>query len=110
MSTKPTVNYKQRASSMRPLAEEVRAVPGYGQAISVRAAKAHLSALLELVASGTDVTITSGGQPKARLVGIDKTDSVRTFKGATAHLAKMPQWKGDLTGEQHIRTDRDSRI
>ena len=38
-----------------------------GRVVSVRDAKAHLSALLEWVAGGHELTITSDGLPKARL-------------------------------------------
>ncbi len=84
-------------------------MPGIGQTISVRAAKAHLSALLDLVAAGTDITITSGGQPKAQLVGIGRTRKARVFGGAKRHLARMPAWKPGLTAEELVRADRDGR-
>src|SRR5271155_4108915 len=46
-----------------PVVQEIAPVAGVGAAISVRAAKAHLSGLLDLVAAGQEVTITSGGKP-----------------------------------------------
>src|SRR5258708_7703122 len=49
---------------------EIAPLPGIGATISVRAAKAHLSGLLDLVEAGREVTITSDGKPKARLVPI----------------------------------------
>ncbi len=45
---------------------EVATMPGIGEIINVRSAKAHLSALLELVAGGREITITSDGKPKAK--------------------------------------------
>ena len=47
--------------------KEAVAMPGICLTIPVRAAKAKLSALLELVAGGQEVTITSDGEPKAVL-------------------------------------------
>ena len=44
--------------------QEISPVPGVGQAISVRAAKAHLSGLLDLVEAGREVVITSDGNPR----------------------------------------------
>ena len=46
---------------------ETAMLPGIGITIPVRAAKAKLSALLELVAGGRQVTITSDCVPKAVL-------------------------------------------
>ena len=48
--------------------KEIAIAPGIGEVISVRSAKAHLSALLDLVAGGREITITSDGKPKAKLV------------------------------------------
>ena len=83
-------------------------MPGVGAAISVRAAKAHLSGLLELVAAGREVTITSGGKPKARLVPMAHTER-KVFLGAKEHLSKMPPWNGGPTAEEIVREDRDAR-
>jgi prevent-host-death family protein len=76
--------------------------------VSVRTAKAHLSGLLEQVAGGQEITITSDGVPKARLVPISAKKQ-RPFLGTRAHLATMPPWQGGLTSEEIIREDRDSR-
>ena len=51
--------------------QEIAPLPGVGHTISVRAAKTHLSGLLEEVARGREVVITSDGVPKARLVPMD---------------------------------------
>ncbi len=93
-----------------PVVREFSAMPGGGVTISVRAAKAHLSGLLEEVAAGREVVITSDGVPKARLVPMNQQRERKVFTGTWEHLAKMPKWKkGDLTGEEIIRADRDSR-
>jgi prevent-host-death family protein len=89
--------------------QEIAVMPGFGETISVRSAKAHLSALLELVAGGREITITSGGKPKARIVSPEPKRRGRPFTGTEAHLAKMPPWRGGPTAEEIIREDRDSR-
>ena len=89
--------------------QEISPMPGVGAAISVRAAKAHLSGLLELVAAGREVTITSDGKPKARLVPMQHATERKVFTGTWEHLAKMPKWSGGPTADELIREDRDSR-
>ena len=76
--------------------------------VTVRDAKAHLSALLEWVAGGHAVTITSDGTPKARLVAVAETGR-KVFQGAEPHLARMPKWSGGPTAEDIIREDREGR-
>lgn len=91
------------------LLKEAISLPGAGIAFPVRTAKAKLSALLELVASGTDVVITSDGAPKAVLVSPSKHAQRRVFTGTMEHLRKMPlQSEGPLS-EEIIRSDRDGR-
>jgi prevent-host-death family protein len=111
----PLPLYRQRKSKLKmrletpgPMAlREAVALPGIGLSISVRAAKAKLSALLEMVASGQEVTITSDGKPKAKLVTAAKPRKV--FTGTWEHLKKMPmQTKGPFADEI-IRADRDGR-
>lgn len=89
--------------------QELSELPGVGQGISVRAAKAHLSGLLELVASGREIVVTSGGVPKARLVPMSHQRERKVFTGTWEHLARMPKWKGGPTADGLIREDRDSR-
>ncbi|HXI71079.1 MAG TPA: type II toxin-antitoxin system prevent-host-death family antitoxin [Verrucomicrobiae bacterium] len=85
------------------------ALPGVGLSIPVRAAKAKLSALLELVASGQEVTITSDGKPKAVLSPVGKHQARKVFTGMGDHLKSMPmQTKGPFADEI-IRADRDGR-
>ena len=88
---------------------ELTSAAAIGQIISVRAAKTHLSALLELVAGGQEITITSDGEPKARLSPVGKREGRKAFTGTWAHLKKMPPWRGGPTAEQIIRADRDGR-
>lgn len=73
--------------------KEVAEMPHVGEVISVRSAKAHLSALLELVASGREITITSDGRPKAKLV-----------KAATAKPRKVFEGMGDYLMKQRIHS------
>ena len=84
-------------------------VPGLGAAISVRAAKAHLSGLLDQVAAGREVVITSDGVPKARLVPMEGGAQRRVFTGSRAHLKTMPKWQGGPTADEIVREDRDAR-
>ena len=84
-------------------------MPGIGPIISVRAAKAHLSALLELVSGGQEITMTSDGQPKAVLSPLAKREARKVFTGTWEHLKKMPPWRGGPTAEEIIRADRDGR-
>jgi prevent-host-death family protein len=89
--------------------QEITPVPGVGAAISVRAAKAHLSGLLDEVAAGREVVITSDGVPKARLVPMEREPARKVFLGAKEHLATMSPWKGGPTAEEIVREDRDAR-
>lgn len=89
--------------------QEIAVMPGVGETISVRAAKAHLSGLLDWVAQGREVVITSGGTPKARIAPIHDPKRRKVFQGAAAHLATMPKWKGGPTAEELVRQDRDGR-
>ena len=70
--------------------KEVTIAPGIGEVISVRAAKAHLSALLDLVAAGQEITITSDGKPKAKLVGVAEAKPRKVFEGMGDYLMKQP--------------------
>ena len=88
---------------------EFSPMPGFGASISVRAAKAHLSGLLDEVAAGREVVITSDGVPKARLVPMDRESEGKPFTGTWEHLARMPKWSGGPTADELIREDRDAR-
>ena len=118
MKTKTTLSlYKQRKPALKMAAEpsgpmvmrETIALPGVGLSIPVRAAKAKLSALLELVAGGQRVTITSDGVPKAVLSPVGKREARKVFTGMGDHFKSMPmQTKGPFADEI-IRADRDGR-
>jgi prevent-host-death family protein len=92
-----------------PVLQEIAVMPGIGKTIGVRAAKAHLSALLDLAEQGQEITITSGGKPKALLSAALPKKRGKPFTGTREHLAKMPPWRGGPTAEEIIREDRDSR-
>ncbi len=95
---------------MSSVVRELSEMPGVGHTISVRAAKTHLSGLLEEVAAGREVVITSDGVPKARLVPMTGGTQRQPFSGTREHLKTMPKWKkGDLTADEIIRADRDGR-
>jgi len=87
---------------------EVALMPGVGEIISVRSAKAHLSALLELVAGGREITITSDGKPKARLIKAETREPGKVFQGMGDFLMKQPI-HGGPTADEIIRAERDSR-
>ena len=94
--------------STRVAAAGVEATP---EIVSVRTAKAMLSALLDKVAAGAEVLITSDGRPKARLVPLEREPSRKVFTGTPPHLKRIP-WRG-ATGSpdstQLISEDRDAR-
>ena len=87
---------------------EVATMPGVGEIISVRSAKAHLSALLELVAGGREITITSDGRPKATLIKAETREPGKVFQGMGDFLMKQPIHRGP-TADEIIRAERDSR-
>jgi len=98
------------ASAIEPMImRETAVMPDIGLTIPVRAAKAKLSALLELVAGGQEVTITSDGKPKAVLSSVGKPKARKVFTGTWEHLKSMPPWRGGPTAEEIIREDRDGR-
>lgn len=89
--------------------KESVAMAGVGLTVPVRAAKAKLSALLELVASGTQVTITSGGQPKAVLRPVETAREEVGFEPAWDLLESVPTQTEGPFSEELIRADRDGR-
>jgi prevent-host-death family protein len=76
--------------------------------VTVRDAKSHLSALLEWVAGGREITITSDGKPKARLVPTSATPERKVFRGMGEFLLRQPV-HGGPTADELIREDRDGR-
>ncbi len=111
MKKRTKVRYElNRAITEPAVLREVAALPGWGNTISVRAAKAHLSGLLELVAAaGKEFVITSDGKPKARVVPVEAKPRRKVFSGATAHLKTMPKPTEGPWAEEIIRADRDGR-
>jgi prevent-host-death family protein len=108
MKAKRTAKFpepKPQAMALR----EVMALPGLGLTIPVRAAKAKLSALLELVAGGQEVTITSDGEPKAILLPLSKRRPRKVFTGMGDHLAAMPVQATGPFADEIVRADRDGR-
>jgi prevent-host-death family protein len=100
---------KYGVSKSRPMVLKEMAVGlGIDEIINVRLAKAHLSALLEWVASGHEITITSDGKPKAKLVGVTQATGQKVFQGMGAFLSRQPI-HGGPSAEEVIREDRDSR-
>jgi prevent-host-death family protein len=107
MKTKSTtIKYPQSKPSASVLKDAV-ALPGVGLSIPLRAAKAKLSALLELVADGTEVTITSDGEPKAVLSPVPAARGRKVFTGMGEFLLKQPMHEGSAT--DLVREDRDAR-
>ena len=95
-----------------PTADVLRdavAMPGIGLTYPVRVAKAKLSALLDLVAAGQEVVITSGGQPKARLISSTGREARRPFSGTRDFLQRLPPQTEGPWAEEIIRADRDGR-
>jgi prevent-host-death family protein len=97
-----------RAATAPLVLKEAAAMPGIGLVIPVRAAKAKLSALLELVAGGQPVTITSDGVPKAVLSPVAAGQGRKRFTGMGDFLLAQPV-HGGPPAEDLVREDRDSR-
>lgn len=107
MKEKKPVTYKLSKRS-EPAVLRDAAVAGWGRVVTVRDAKAHLSALLEWVAGGHELTITSDGQPKAKLVSVSASKPRKVFQGMGDYLSKQPIHRGP-SAEEIIRAERDSR-
>lgn len=69
-------------------------VSEWGRVVTVRDAKTHLSALLEWVSAGHELTITSDGQPKARLIKAATAKPRKVFEGMGDYLLKQPIHRG----------------
>jgi prevent-host-death family protein len=76
--------------------------------VTVRDAKSHLSALLDWVAGGREITITSDGRPKARLVPVTAGSERKVFRGMGRFLTEQPV-HGGRSVDELIRDDRDGR-
>ena len=90
------------------LLKEAVVMGDLGLTIPVRVAKAKLSALLELVAAGQEVTITSDGKAKAVLSPAGSKHGRRIFTGMGDFLLKQPV-HGGPPAEAVVREDRDAR-
>jgi prevent-host-death family protein len=108
MKTKKSLKSPEIQPQVMELREAVT-LPGVGLSIPVRAAKAKFSALLELVAGGREVTITSDGVPKAVLSPVGRHKARKVFTGTWEHLKKMPMQAEGPFAEEIIRADRDGR-
>jgi len=108
MKEKRITKYPEHKPASLELREAV-ALPGVGLSIPVRAAKAKLSALLEMVAGGQEVTITSDGVPKAVLSPVNQRQPRKVFTGTLEHLKSMPMQTEGPFAEEIIRADRDGR-
>jgi len=108
MKTKSTFKYPAIKPQVMELREAV-ARPGVGLSIPVRAAKAKLSALLDLVAGGQEVTITSDGKPKAVLSPVGKLKARKVFTGMGDYLLNQPIQRKGPFADEIIRAERDSR-
>jgi len=107
MKAKKPVTYKLSRRS-EPAVLRDAAVAEWGRVVTVRDAKAHLSALLEWVAAGHELTITSDGQPKARLVKATAAKPRKVFAGMGDYLSKQPIHRG-LSADEAVNQDRDAR-
>jgi prevent-host-death family protein len=107
MKAKTIKKYPETESGALELKEAI-AMPGIGVTIPVRAAKAKFSALLELVARGQEVTITSDGLPKAVLSPVRPERTRKVFTGMGEYLTRQPV-HGGPSAEDVIREDRDAR-
>lgn len=108
MKRKKTVKRPEPRTAASTLKETVT-LPGTGLSIPVRVAKAKLSALLELVASGQEITVTSDGKPKAVLLPVSRKRSRKVFTGTLEQLRKMPMQTEGPFSDEIIRADRDGR-
>jgi len=90
------------------LLQETAAMPGVGLVIPLRVAKAKLSALLEMVSQGRQVTITSDGVPKAVISPVSASQGRKRFEGMGEFLLSQPV-HGGPPAEELVREDRDAR-
>lgn len=108
METQP-FQYPPAGAGEPSVLKELTAVPGVGLAISIPAAKQHFLALLDLVASGQTITLTTDGQPKAVFAPVGGGSAGAVFTGTRRHLESMPPWRGGATAEETVREDREGR-
>ena len=107
MKEKKIISYKSTKVT-EPSVLRDAAVAEWGRVVTVRDAKAHLSALLEWVSAGHELTITSEGQPKARLVKATATKPRKVFEGMGDYLMKQRIHRG-MSADEAVNQDRDAR-
>ena len=107
MKEERSAKYKESKPASLEL-REVATMPDVGLVIPLRAAKAKLSALLELVASGQRITVTSGGVPKVVLSPATADAGRKPFTGMGDFLLSQPV-HGGPSAEELVREDRDGR-
>jgi len=103
MREKKPVSYKS-VKRAEPAVLRDAGVAELGRVVTVRDAKAHLSALLEWVSEGNELTITSDGQPKAKLVKVESTKRRKIFQGMGDYLSKQPIHRG--SADEAVRWTR----
>jgi prevent-host-death family protein len=107
MREKKKTTYRSARSSEPAVLRESSSITTE-RSVTVRDAKAHLSALLDWVAEGHEVVITSDGTPKAKLTRADAAKPRKIFQGMGDYLSKQPIHRG-LTADEAVRQDRDAR-
>jgi antitoxin (DNA-binding transcriptional repressor) of toxin-antitoxin stability system len=61
-----------------------------------------------LVAAGQEITITSDGKPKAKLVKAETREHGKVFQGMGDYLMKQPIHRG-MSADEAVSLDRDAR-
>ncbi len=103
---KLALRYPSVKSTSKPDVLKEPAVLESTLTINVRAAKDCLSSLLERAAQGLETIITSDGEPKARLVPVEKHR--KPFRADRELLRSIPVRKGARRSEDIVREERDS--
>lgn len=102
----PRLRYSSVKPASKPDVLEETAVLDSTLTINVRAAKDRLSSLLERAAQGLETIITSDGEPKARLVPVEKNR--KPFRADRGLLRSIQVRKGARRSEDIVREERDS--
>ncbi len=82
-------------------------MPELGKVINLRAAKAQLSALADMVEEGEEIVLTRDGKPVLRMVPFRKTS--KPYKVNWDLLKSMPMQTEGPFAEEIVREDRDGR-
>jgi prevent-host-death family protein len=97
---------KARAATQEGVLGEAVEAPRQRASVSVREAKDQLSALLQRVANGEEIVVTSDGEPKAMLVKFRPIMGGKPWRPLGDFLATQPLGP-DST--KTVRAERDSR-